>query len=264
MLGKFAGIILIIILIAVSAFGYVVYQRYSPLAELAECGKNCIDYKKVKVLQQETPVPDIKIIEADAEKLTMDVPIIIHNPSTKNTEILKIDFDAYMEGRHLTKGTLPSHELPAKQNTTIWIKDVVIKYEELGQVLQVVAARHGAEMVKKGRANISMTINLLIYFPIKISAVNVYIFKIPMQIETEVPIDMLKQKGEAEKQIEETIQKTVKDVGEEIKQVLPTSTPERTPQTPTETVLPLSTPTLPPPTPMLTPPPTLPPPPRIP
>ncbi len=133
----------------------------------------------------------------------MDVPIVIRNPSAKNTELLKIDFDVYMEGRHLTKGTLPSNELPSKQNTTIWIKDVVIKYDELGEVLQVVAARHGLEMITKGKVNISMTVNLLIYFPIKISAINVYILKIPLQIETEVPVDMLKQKGEAEKQIDE-------------------------------------------------------------
>jgi len=56
--------------------------------------------------------------------------IIIRNPSAKDTETVKIDFDVSVEGKHLTKGTIPAYELPAKQNTTILIKDVVIKYEE--------------------------------------------------------------------------------------------------------------------------------------
>lgn len=243
MLGKIAGLVLIIIIVAVGVFGYTIYQKYSSLVELANCGKNCIDYKKVKVMQYETPVSDIKVIGADAEKLTMDVPLVIHNPSTKDTELLKIDFNMYMEGRHLAKGILLAQELPAKQNTTIWIKDVVIKYEELKEVIQVVAARHGVDILKEGKANITMTVDLLIYLPIKISAVNIYTFTIPIQIETEIPVDMLKQKEEANKQIEEKIKETVKEVRERVKESLPATT-----ATPQKTILPSPTSTLPIPT----------------
>ena len=202
---KIAGIILIILLIIVGAFGYMVYQKYSPLSELAKC-ENCIDYKKVNIVQYEASVPDIKITGVDVEKLIIDVPIIIHNPSTKDTETVKIDFDIYMEGRHLTQGTIPAYELPAKQNTTILIKDVAIKYEELGEVLQIVGEKHGTEIVREGKANIMMTIDLVIYFPIEIFDINIYTFSIPVTIETEVPIDMLNQKEGAEKQIDEKLE----------------------------------------------------------
>ena len=208
---KISWIILIILLIVIGAIGYTIYQKYSPIAELANCGNNCIDYKKVRVAQYETSVPDIKITNADTEKLIMDVPIIIRNPSAKDTETVKIDFDVSMEGKHLTKGTIPAYELPAKQNTTILIKDVVIKYEELGEVLKTVAAKHGAEMVIEGKANISMTIGLLIYFPIEVFSINIYTFTIPIQIETDVPVDMLKQNEEAKKQIEEKVKGAIKD-----------------------------------------------------
>lgn len=179
------------------------------MAELANCGNNCIDYKKVRVAQYETSVPDIKITNAGTDKLSMDVPIIIRNPSSKDTETVKIDFDVSMEGKHLTKGTIPVYELPAKQNTTILINDVVIKYEELGEVLQVVAARHGTEIVRGGKANISMTADLLIYFPIEVFSINIYTFTIPYQIETEVPVDLLKQNEEVKRQIEEKIKDTL-------------------------------------------------------
>lgn len=246
--GKIAKIILIILLIVAGAIGYTIYQKYSPLAELANCGNNCIDYKKMRAAQYETSVPDIKITEADTDKLIMDVPIIIRNPSTKDTETVKIDFDVSMEGKHLTKGTIPAYKLPAKQNTTILIKDVVIKYEELGEVLQIVAERHGAEMVREGKANISMTIDLLIYFPIEIFDINIYTFTIPIQIESEIPVDMLKQNEEAKRQIEEKLKTALKEVQEKIKGItptLPTSAP--TPSLPT----PIATPTPPLPTPTL-------------
>lgn len=231
-------VILIILLIVIGAIGYTIYQKYSPLAELASCGNNCIDYKKVRVAQYETSVPDIKITNADADKLIIDVPIIIRNPSAKDTETVKIDFDVSMEGKHLTKGTIPAYELPAKQNTTILIKDVVIKYEELGDVLQTVAARHGAEMVREGKANISMTTDLLIYFPIELFSINIYTFTIPIQIETEVPVDMLKQNEEAKKQIEEKVMRSIKEVQEKIKDVLPTLPNETTPTLPPAPTLP--------------------------
>ncbi|MBU4076416.1 MAG: PEGA domain-containing protein [Euryarchaeota archaeon] len=219
--------ILILFLIVVGAIGYIgytVYQKYSPLAELADCGNNCIDYKKVKVPQYGTSVPDIKITEADAEKLIMDIPIIIYNPSIKDTETVKIDFDVSMEGKHLTKGTIPAYQLPAKQNTTILIKDVVIEYEELGDVLKKVAESHGAEMVGEGKANISMTTDLLIYFPIELFSINIYTFTIPIQIESEVPVDMLKQNEEAKRQVEEKVKTAIKEVQEKIKETLPVLT----------------------------------------
>ena len=246
MAGKVA-VVAIVLLIVLGVFGYTIYQKYSPLSELAKC-ENCVDYKKIEITHQETPVPDIRIVAADTEKMVMDVPIIIRNPSTKDTETVKIDFDVYMEGRHLTKGTLPAHELPAKRNTTFWIKNVVISYEDLGEVLQVVAARHGAEMVREGKASVAMTVYLLIYFPIKISTINIYTVTIPIQLETEVPVDMLKQKEETEKQIEETIEETIGMVQEEIVGTIPTLPPETSPPaaTPQKTVLPLPTPTLPP------------------
>ena len=205
-MGKIFGVILITFLIIFGVFGYIVYEQYSPLAELAECGTTCIDYKKVQISDYETPVPDIKIIGADTEKLVMDIPIVIHNPSIRDTETVKIDFDIYMEGRHLTKGVIPANELPAKQNTTILIKDVEMKYEEFAEVLQVLVARHGIEMVKNGNVNVSIAADLKIYFPIKIYNINIYTFCIPIMIETEVPIDMIKQKTEAEKQIDEKLE----------------------------------------------------------
>ena len=222
--GKIATIILIILLLVAGSFGYTVYQKYSPLTELADCGNDCIDYKKVGMAQYETSVPDIKITETDIDKLIMDVPIIIRNPSTKDTETVKIDFNVFMEGRHLTKGTIPAYELPATQNTTILIKDVIIKYEELGEVLQIVASRHGGEVVTEGKANISMTTDLLIYFPIEIFSTNIYTFTIPIQIESEIPVDMLKQNEEVKKQIEEKVEGVVEDVQEIIEGVLPVIT----------------------------------------
>ncbi|MFZ3060679.1 MAG: PQQ-binding-like beta-propeller repeat protein [Candidatus Methanoperedens sp.] len=246
---KISWVILIMLLIVMGSIGYTVYQKYSPLAELANCGNNCIDYKKVQVAQYETPVPDIKITNADAEKLIMDVPIIIRNPSAKDTETVKIDFDVSMEGKHLTKGTIPAYELPAKQNTTILIKDVVIKYEELGDVLQKVAERHGAEMVREGKANISMTTDLLIYFPIELFSINIYTFTIPIQIESEVPVDMLKQNEEAKKQIEEKVSTAIKEVQEKIKDTLPAiptkTVPSPTATLPQKTALPLPAPSNP-------------------
>ena len=247
----------IILLILVGAIGYTVYLKYSPLTELSNCGNNCIDYKKVKLPQYETSVPDIKITEADAEKLIMDIPIIIYNPSMKDTETVKIDFDVFMEGKHLTKGTIPANQLPAKQNTTILIKDVVIKYEELGDVLQKVAERHGAEMVGGGKANISMTIDLLIYFPIEVFSINIHTFTIPIQIETEIPVDMLKQNEEAKKQIEEKVKGAIKEVQDREKlpftvpTVIPTEIPSLTVPALTSTIqdLPTSTPAQPLPTP---------------
>ena len=241
---KIAGIILIILLIIIGAFGYIVYQKYSPLSELADCGNNCIDYKKVKAVQYETSVPDIKITETDVEKLIMDVPIIIHNPSAKDTKTVKIDFDVSMEGKHLTKGTIPAYELPAKQNTTILIKDVVIKYEELGEVLTTVTEKHGAEMVIEGKANISMTTDLLIYFPIDIFSINIYTFTIPIQIETEVPVDILKQNEDAKKQIEEKVKIAIKEVQDKTNGGLP----DIPTVIPTPTMAPTSTPTQPLPT----------------
>ncbi|MFA4957565.1 MAG: PEGA domain-containing protein [Candidatus Methanoperedens sp.] len=217
---KTSSIILILLLIVLGAIGYTVYQKYSPLSELANCGNNCIDYKKVQMAQYETSVPDIKITNADTDKLIMDIPIIIRNPSAKDTETIKIDFDVSMEGKHLTKGTIPAYELPAKQNTTILIKDVVIKYEELGEVLQTVAARHGADMVIEGKANISMTTDLLIYFPIELFSINIYTFTIPIQIESEIPVDMFKQKDEAKKQIDEKVKTAITEVQEKIKGTL--------------------------------------------
>jgi outer membrane protein assembly factor BamB len=246
---KIKGILLIIILIVIGAIGYTIYQKYSPLAELANCGNNCIDYQKVKVAQYETSIPDIKITNADADKLIMDVPIIIRNPSAKDTETVKIDFDISMEGKHLTKGTIPAYELPAKQNTTILIKDVVIKYEELGEVLKTVASKHGAEVVTEGKANISMTTDLLIYFPIEIFGINIYTFTIPIQIESEVPVDMLKQNEEAKKQIEEKVSTAIKEVQEKIKDTLPAiptkTIPSPTATLPQKTALPLPTPSNP-------------------
>ena len=252
--GKSAGVnipfgykratILIILLIVIGSMGYTVYQKYSPLSELADCGNNCIDYKKVKVVQYETSVPDIKITETDVEKLIMDVPIIIRNPSAKDTKTVKIDFDVSMEGKHLTKGTIPAYELPAKQNTTILIKDVVIKYEELGDVIKTVTEKHGAEMVIEGKANISMTTDLLIYFPIEIFSINIYTFTIPIQIETEVPVDMLKQNEDAKKQIEEKVKIAIKEVQDKTNGGLPDIPTE----IPTPTMVPTSTPTQPLPT----------------
>ncbi len=247
--------LLIILLILVGAIGYTIYQKYAPLTELSNCGNNCIDYKKVKLPQYETSVPDIKITEADAEKLIMDIPIIIYNPSMKDTETVKIDFDVFMERKHLTKGTIPANQLPAKQNTTILIKDVVIKYEELGDVLQKLAERHGAEMVGGGRANISMTIDLLIYFPIDVFSINIHTFTIPIQIETEVPVDMLKQNEEAKKQIEEKVKEAIKEVQdkEKLPFTVPTEIPTITVPALTSTIqgLPTSTPTQPLPAPSM-------------
>lgn len=205
MSGKIVSILLMIILILAGAIGYTIYEKYSPLAELANCGNNCIDYKKVRMAQYETSVPDIKFTNADTEKLIMDVPIIIRNPSSKDTETVRIDFDVSMEGKYLAKGTIPVYELPAKQNTTILINDIVIKYEELGEVIQIVAARHGAEIVRGGKADISMTTDLLIYFPIDVFSINIYTFTIPYQIETEVPVELLMQNEEVKRQIEEKI-----------------------------------------------------------
>ena len=240
---KTLWIILIILLIIFGAFGYIVYQKYSPLSELAKC-ENCIDYKKVNILQYESSVPDIKITGVDVEKLIIDVPIIIHNPSIKDTETVKINFDIYMEGRHLTQGTIPAYELPAKQNTTILIKDVAIRYEELGEVLQIVIEKHGAEVVREGKANISMTTDLLIYFPIEIFSINIYTFTIPIQIETEVPVDMLKQNEDAKKQIEEKVKIAIKEVQDKTNGGLPDIPTE----IPTPTMVPTSTPTQPLPT----------------
>lgn len=238
MLGKVAGIILIALLIVAGAFGYAVYQKYSPLSELAKCGKSCIDYKKVKVERYETPIPDIRIVGADAEKLVMDIPLIIYNPSAKDTETLKIDFDVYMESRHLTKGTLPATKLPGRQNTTFWIKDVVIKSEELKEVLQAAAARHGTELLKQGKANISMTVDLLIYLPIKVSDITVYTFTIPIQIETEIPVDMLKKQEEAKRQIEGVINGILKEAQERL-----IETPSETPTPVATKVIGISIPT---------------------
>ena len=224
----FKKIILLTILLSViviGSFGFTVYQKYSPLAELADCGTNCIDYKKVQFADYETSVPDIKIVGADIEKLIMDIPIVIHNPSIRDTETVKIDFDVYMEGRHLTKGVIPATELPAKQNTTIVIKDVEIKYKELDEVFQVLVAKHGLNMVREGKANISMTTDLLIYFPIEVFSINIYTFKIPVQIETEIPVDMLKQNEETKKQIEEKVKGTIKEVEDKIEEVLPALMP---------------------------------------
>ncbi|MFV9630409.1 MAG: hypothetical protein ACNYWM_04995 [Methanosarcinales archaeon] len=208
---KIAGIILIILLIIVGAFGYIVYQKYSPLSELAKC-ENCIDYKKVNIMQHETSLPDIKITNVDRDKLVMDVPIIIHNPSTEDMEMLKIDFDLYMEGKHLIKGTVPVYELPAKQNTTILIENVEIRYEELEQVLQVVIKKHGAGVVREGKANISMTTKLLIHVPIEILSINIYTFRFPVLIKTEVPVDMLKRNEDAKDQIKEKVKEAIKEV----------------------------------------------------
>jgi len=221
---KISWVILIILLFVIGSIGYTVYQKYSPLSELANCGNNCIDYKKVRVAQYETSVPDIKITNSDTEKLIMDIPIIIRNPSAKDTETVKIDFDVSMEGKHLTKGIIPAYQLPAMQNTTILIKDVVIKYEELGEVLQTVTARRGAEMVREGKVNISMTTDLLIYFPIELFSINIYTFTIPIQIESEVPVDMLKQNEEAKKQVEEKVKIVINEVQAQIKGTLPVLT----------------------------------------
>jgi hypothetical protein len=246
---KISWVILIILLFVIGSIGYTVYQKYSPLSELANCGNNCIDYKKVQMAQYETSVPDIKITNADTEKLIMDIPIIIRNPSAKDTETVKIDFDVSLEGKHLTKGTIPAYELPAMQNTTILIKDVVLKYEELGAVLQTVAERHGAEMIIEGKANISMTTDLLIYFPIELFSINIYTFTIPIQIESEVPVDMLKQNEAVKRQIEEKVNIAIKEVQEKIKDMLP-AIPAKTIPSPTATLsqepaLPLPTPSIP-------------------
>ncbi len=219
MLGKIAGIILIAFLIVA---GYTIYQKYSPLKELSDCGKSCIDYKKIKVEQYETPVPDIRIIGADAEKLVMDIPLLIYNPSVKDTETLKLDFDVYMEGKHLTNGELPANKLQGRQNTTIWVKDVTIKSDELKQVLQAVIARDGAELLKQGKANISMTVDVVIILPIKFSAITVYTFTVPIQIETEIPVDMLKKQEEAKGQVDGAVSGILKESKERIQETLPT------------------------------------------
>lgn len=197
---------IIIFVVVIGAIGYPAYKKYSPLAELADCGEDCIDYKKVQIPEYATRVPDITIVEADADTLIMDIPIIIFNPSEKNTQTLKIDFDVYMEGKHLTKGIIPARDLPTKQNTTIIMEDVELKYTELAEVLQVVAARHGAEMVIEGEANISMTTDLVIYFPIEIFNINMYTYAIPITIETEIPVDMLTKKEYVNRGMENIIE----------------------------------------------------------
>ncbi|MDF1556563.1 MAG: hypothetical protein P1P80_00050 [ANME-2 cluster archaeon] len=110
---------------------------------------------------------------------------------------MKIDFDIYMEERYLTSGTIPSSELPARENTTTIIEDVELMYKELEEVLLVVAARHGPEMVMEGRANISTTIDMMIFLPIEVFGINIYTFTIPITIESDVPVDIFKEQKEA-------------------------------------------------------------------
>ena len=52
-------------------------------------------------------------------------------------------------------------------------------------------------MVIEGKANISMTSDLLIYLPVEMFGIKMYTFTIPITIETDVPIDMFKQKEDA-------------------------------------------------------------------
>ncbi len=177
MLGKITGIVLIIVLIVVGASGY---QKYSSLLELEKCGINCI----------EIPVQNIKAAGMDTEKSVIDIPVIIRNPSTKDIEMGIIDFDIYIEGRHLTKGIIPANVLQAKQNTTIWVKNIVMTREDLVAVSQAVVARYGKEIINQGKANISTTVNLLVYIPFKIYNINIYTFKVPIQMVTEIPFDL--------------------------------------------------------------------------
>src|SRR5574341_1093459 len=122
--GKFIRIIVIIFLIGGVAFGYAAYQKYSSLLELEKCGINCI----------EIPVQNINIAGVDTEKSVIDIPVIIRNPSTKDIEMGNIDFDMYMEGRHLTNGVIPANVLQARQRTTIWVKNVVMKRQDIVEV----------------------------------------------------------------------------------------------------------------------------------
>jgi len=67
---------IIIFVVVIGAIGYPTYKKYFPLTELADCGEDCIDYKKVQILEYATRVPDIKIVEADADTLIMDIPML--------------------------------------------------------------------------------------------------------------------------------------------------------------------------------------------
>jgi len=67
-----------------------------------------------------------------------------------------------------------------------------------------------------------MTTDLLIYFPIELFSINIYTFTIPIQIESEVPVDMLKQNETVKRQIEEKVKTTLKEVQEQIKGISPT------------------------------------------
>ncbi len=107
------------------------------------------------------------------------------------------------------------------------------------------AARHGTELLKQGKANISLTVDLLIYFPIKVSAITVYTFTMPIQIETEIPVDILKRQEEVKRQIEGAASGILEESQKRIKEKLPAAPSETTP-TPVTTLqkeIPIPSPT---------------------
>ena len=59
-----------------------------------------------------------------------------------------------------------------------------------------------------------MTSDLLIYLPVEMFGIKVYTITIPITIETDVPIDMLKQKDDTKNQIEDAIIETVTEMQE--------------------------------------------------
>ncbi len=65
-----------------------------------------------------------------------------------------------------------------------------------------------------------MTTKLLIYVPVEILSINIYTFKFPILIKTEVPVDILKRNEDAKEQIEEKVKRAIKEVQDKMNEGL--------------------------------------------
>lgn len=167
-------IVLFFLLLVVFGGGVVAFGEYQKYAYLKEARWD-VQKREIEGLW----VPDVRLTWVSAQdKVRMDIPLVIENPTDRYIEFVGLDFDIFVWGRYMGSGEIPGvYKIPAGKNASIWIRDFGMRRKEF--------ENYAFTAIRGGNYKVDIAIEVTVHRPLPIGRLDIE----ARRVETEYTLE---------------------------------------------------------------------------